>query len=58
MAGGGPVGIAQWQLKPEVSWVQLLVAAGLFTFLYFRLITFNVPFVLIFRFRMVLKTKK
>ena len=27
-----------WQLKPGVSWVRLLVAAGLFTF-YFHLIT-------------------
>ena len=27
------------QLKPEVSWVQLLATAGFFTFLYFRLIT-------------------
>ena len=30
-----------WQLKPEVSWVQLPVAAGLFTFLYFCLNSFN-----------------
>ena len=29
----------QWQLKPEVSWVRLLVTAGFFTLLYFRLIT-------------------
>ena len=28
-----------WRLKPEVYWVQLLVAASLFTFLYFCLIT-------------------
>ena len=28
-----------WLLKPEVSWVRLQVAAGLFTFLYFHLIT-------------------
>ena len=28
-----------WRLKPELSWVQLPVAAGLFTFLYFCLIT-------------------
>ena len=28
-----------WRLKPEVSWVWLLVAASLLTFLYFRLIT-------------------
>ena len=28
-----------WRLKPEVSWVQLPVTAGFFTFLYFRLIT-------------------
>ena len=28
-----------WRLKPEVSWVRLLVIAGFFTFLYFRLIT-------------------
>ena len=28
-----------WRLKPEVSWVRLLVTAGFFTFLYFRLIT-------------------
>ena len=28
-----------WQLKPEVSWVRLPVATGLFTFLYFHLIT-------------------
>ena len=28
-----------WWLKPEVSWVQFLAAAGLFTFLYIRLIT-------------------
>ena len=31
-----------WQLKPEVSWVQLLATAHLFTFLYFCLIT--IPF--------------
>ena len=30
-----------WQLKPEVSWVQLPAAAGLFTFLYFHLIASN-----------------
>ena len=29
----------RWRLKPEVSWVQLPVTAGFFTFLYFRLIT-------------------
>ena len=29
----------RWRLKPEVSWVRLLAAAGLFTFLYFHLIT-------------------
>ena len=28
-----------WRLKPEVSWVRLPATAGLFTFLYFRLIT-------------------
>ena len=28
-----------WRLKPEVSWVQLLVTADLVTFLYFHLIT-------------------
>ena len=28
-----------WQLKPEVSWVQLPATAGLFTFLCFHLIT-------------------
>ena len=28
-----------WQLKPEVSWVRLLVTTDFFTFLYFRLIT-------------------
>ena len=28
-----------WRLKSEVSWVRLPVTAGLFTFLYFRLIT-------------------
>ena len=28
-----------WWLKPEVSWVWLLVTAGFFTFLYFHLIT-------------------
>ena len=28
-----------WWLKPEVSWVRFLAAAGLFTFLYFCLIT-------------------
>ena len=28
-----------WGLKPEVSWGQLPVTAGFFTFLYFRLIT-------------------
>ena len=28
-----------WRLKPEVSWVWLPVTAGLFTFLYFHLIT-------------------
>ena len=28
-----------WWLKPEVSWVRLLAAASLFTFLCFRLIT-------------------
>ena len=28
-----------WRLKPEVSWVRLPVAAGLFTFLYFCPIT-------------------
>ena len=28
-----------WQLMPEVSWVRLPATAGLFTFLYFRLIT-------------------
>ena len=27
-----------WQLKPEVSWVQILAAAGIFTFLSFHLI--------------------
>ena len=27
-----------WWLKPEVSWVRLPATAGLFTFLYFRLI--------------------
>ena len=28
-----------WRLKPRVSWVRLLATAGLFTFLYFHLIT-------------------
>ena len=28
-----------WRLKPKVSWVRLLVTAGLFPFLYFCLIT-------------------
>ena len=28
-----------WRLKTEVSWVQLPVTAGFFTFLYFHLIT-------------------
>ena len=28
-----------WQLKPEMSWVGLQVTAGLFTFLYFHIIT-------------------
>ena len=28
-----------WRLNPEVSWVQLLVTAGFFTFLYLHLIT-------------------
>ena len=28
-----------WQFKPEVPWVRLLATAGLFTFLFFRLIT-------------------
>ena len=28
-----------WRLKPEVSWVQPSAAAGLFTFLYFHIIT-------------------
>ena len=35
-----PIGVLG-RVKPEMSWVQLLVAAGLFTFLYFRLITFK-----------------
>ena len=30
-----------WQLNLEVSWVRLPAAAGLFTFLNFRLITFK-----------------
>ena len=42
MAGGCPVAVAQWQStgsSNQVSWVQLPVAAGLFSLLYFRLIT-------------------
>ena len=31
--------VENWQLKPEVSWVWLLVTAGFVTFLYFRLTT-------------------
>ena len=30
-----------WWLKPGVFWVQIPVAAGLFTFLYFRLVHLN-----------------
>ena len=39
-AGGCLVVIAQWQstgCTSQVSWVQFLAAAGLFTFLYFHL---------------------
>ena len=32
--------VEHWWLKPELSWVQLPAAAGLFTFLYFCFITF------------------
>ena len=39
-AGGSLATQAEhWRLKPEVSWVQLPSTAGLFTFLYLRLIT-------------------
>ena len=31
--------VEYWWLKPEVSWVQLLAAAGIFTFLYFHFMT-------------------
>ena len=47
-AGGCPVVIAQWQstgCTSQVSWVRFPAAAGLFTFLYFRLITSKLLFV-------------
>ena len=46
-AGGCPVVIAQWQstgCTSQVSWVRFPAAAGLFTFLYFRLITSKLLF--------------
>ena len=46
-AGGCPVVVAQWQstgCTSQVSWVRFPVAAGLFTFLYFRLITSKLLF--------------
>ena len=46
-AGGCPVVVAQWQstgCTSQVSWVRFPAAAGLFTFLYFRLITSKLLF--------------
>ena len=47
-AGGCPVVIAQWQstgCTSQVSWVRFPATAGLFTFLYFCLITSKFHFV-------------
>ena len=49
-AGGCPVVVAQWQstgCTSQVSWVRFPAAAGLFTFLYFRLITSKLLFSLL-----------
>ena len=48
-AGGCPVVVAQWQstgCTSQVSWVRFPAAAGLFTFLYLRLITSKFLFML------------
>ena len=39
--------MCNWWLKPEVSWVQLPVTAGFFTFLYFHIITSKFLYMLV-----------